>query len=202
MLRNRGGILMKWVSMRRPSPSMVVALIALVVALGGTAVAAGLVNGDSLISQHSLSGNRLRNHTLTGKQINLRKLGTVPSASGLSTLPPGHSESGFYATASGGGASGYIAEGITFPQPLAAAIPTGNVEWHTAGTTSSSCPGPGRAARNHVCLYDNEQLGVSLCCIYDFAEDDPAADRNGFIAYWYPSAADAYVSGEWTVTAP
>lgn len=47
--------------LRRPSPSMIVALVALFFAMSGTAVAAShLVNGDSLIKQHSLSGNRLR----------------------------------------------------------------------------------------------------------------------------------------------
>jgi hypothetical protein len=60
---------------------MAVALLALVVAITGTAVAATkLVSGDSLIKPASLSGNRLHNHTLTGTQINLSKLGTVPSA--------------------------------------------------------------------------------------------------------------------------
>jgi hypothetical protein len=39
-----------------------------------------LVNGDTLIKKHSLSGNRLRNHTVTGNQIKLRTLGKVPSA--------------------------------------------------------------------------------------------------------------------------
>jgi hypothetical protein len=44
-------------------------------------MAAGkLVSGDSLIKQASLSGNRLRNHTVTGKQINVSSLGMVPSA--------------------------------------------------------------------------------------------------------------------------
>jgi hypothetical protein len=66
---------------RRPSAALVVACLALIVALSGTAVAAQqLVSGDKLIKQRSLSANRLRNHTLTGKQINLSKLGTVPSA--------------------------------------------------------------------------------------------------------------------------
>jgi hypothetical protein len=66
----------------RPSGSLVVAITALVVALSGTALGVSrLVNGDTLIKQHSLSGNRLRDHTLTGKQINLRKLGKVPNAS-------------------------------------------------------------------------------------------------------------------------
>jgi hypothetical protein len=65
----------------RPSPAMAVALTALVIAMGGTAVAAGhLVGGDKLIRVGSLSGNRLRNHTLNGTQINLSRLGQVPDA--------------------------------------------------------------------------------------------------------------------------
>lgn len=72
---------MKRVFGRRPSASMIVAVIALVVAASGTAAAAGgLVTGDNLIKKHSLSGNRLRNHTITGTQIKLSKLGKVPSA--------------------------------------------------------------------------------------------------------------------------
>jgi hypothetical protein len=60
---------------------MVVSMAALVIAASGTAVAAtSLVKGDKLIKKHSLSGNRLRNHTITGTQVNLGKLGKVPSA--------------------------------------------------------------------------------------------------------------------------
>lgn len=60
---------------------MLVAILALVVAATGTAVAAtSLVKGDSLIEKRSLSGNRLKNHTVTGTQVNLGKLGKVPSA--------------------------------------------------------------------------------------------------------------------------
>ena len=71
---------------RRPSASMVVSLLALVVASSGTAVAASnLVNGDQLIRKGTLSGNRLRKHTVTGTQINLGKLGKVPSAHSADT---------------------------------------------------------------------------------------------------------------------
>jgi hypothetical protein len=66
---------------RRPSGAMVVAMIALVLAATGTAAAAGhLVSGNSLIKNGSLSGNRLRKHTITRKQINFKKLGKVPAA--------------------------------------------------------------------------------------------------------------------------
>ena len=65
----------------KPTPSMVVAIVALVVAGSGSAIAAGhLVSGDKLIKKGSLSGNRLRPHTISGREINLGKLGTVPSA--------------------------------------------------------------------------------------------------------------------------
>lgn len=88
---------------------MGVALVALILALGGTAVAARkLVSGDKLIKKHSLSGNRLRNNTITGKQVNLNKLGTVPSATsaGFATRASSagsvDSHKSWYATASVG----------------------------------------------------------------------------------------------------
>jgi hypothetical protein len=72
---------MKAVLRRRPSGAMVVAMIALLLAASGTAVAASkLVSGDKVIKKHSLSGNRLRNHTITGTQVNMAKLGKVRSA--------------------------------------------------------------------------------------------------------------------------
>lgn len=66
---------------RRPSAAMVVAILALVVAASGTAVAASrLVNGDTLIKRDSLSGDRLRADSITGRQIKLSSLGQVPKA--------------------------------------------------------------------------------------------------------------------------
>jgi hypothetical protein len=60
---------------------MVVAVIAVILAASGTAIAASkLVNGDKLIRKGTLSGNRLRKHTITGTQVNLKKLGKVPNA--------------------------------------------------------------------------------------------------------------------------
>ena len=64
---------------RRPSPAMVVALIALFVALAGTAYAAQTINGGA-IKKQTIGGGKLKQKTLTGFQINTNKLGTVPSA--------------------------------------------------------------------------------------------------------------------------
>ena len=56
-----------------------IALAALFVALGGTGYAAVTINGSS-IKNGSIAGKKLKKHTLTGTQINIKKLGTVPAA--------------------------------------------------------------------------------------------------------------------------
>jgi hypothetical protein len=63
----------------RPSPAMVVALIALFVALGGTALAVKKINGSALVNR-SVSNIKIQKGTLTKTEINVKKLGTVPSA--------------------------------------------------------------------------------------------------------------------------
>lgn len=71
---------------RRPSAGLVVAVVALVVALSGTAVAGQvahvartLINGSS-IRRGSIPANRLERHSITARQINEAKLGTLPHA--------------------------------------------------------------------------------------------------------------------------
>ncbi len=64
---------------RKPSPAMVVAVIALIVALGGTAYAAQHINGGA-IQKQTIGGGKLKKKTLTGFQINTNKLGVIPAA--------------------------------------------------------------------------------------------------------------------------
>jgi hypothetical protein len=63
----------------RPSPALIVAIFALFVAIGGTAYAAGTINGSS-IANRSIAGRKLVNNTLTGAQIKESRLATVPHA--------------------------------------------------------------------------------------------------------------------------
>jgi hypothetical protein len=70
---------MKTLMKRRPSPAMVVAMIALITALAGTAYAAQTINGGA-IKKQTIGGGKLKENTLTGFQINTDKLGTVPFA--------------------------------------------------------------------------------------------------------------------------
>ncbi|HVV91704.1 MAG TPA: hypothetical protein VHB53_14520 [Solirubrobacterales bacterium] len=83
---------MKGLLARRPSPALIVALIALVCALTGTAWAAlgknsvgtkQLKNGavsTAKIKKEAVTAKKVKKHSLTGADINFKKLGTVPSA--------------------------------------------------------------------------------------------------------------------------
>ena len=73
----------------RPSAGLAVALVALFVALGGSALAKVVINGNSIkkgsitgtqIKKNSLTGNQIKKNSLTGNQIKESSLGTVPSA--------------------------------------------------------------------------------------------------------------------------
>lgn len=100
---------------RRPSAALVMAIVALVVAASGTAVAASrLVSGDGLIKKHSLSGDRLRNDTITGKQIKLSSLGQVPSAKTAANAKDlgGHPASAYALAGTSSGISSGIRSGL------------------------------------------------------------------------------------------
>jgi hypothetical protein len=68
---------------RRPSPALVVALIALFVALGGPAQAARLINGQD-IAKGSITGRQIKNHSLAAGDLSkraVRALTTTPRKS-------------------------------------------------------------------------------------------------------------------------
>jgi hypothetical protein len=142
---------MKKLMSKRPSPAMVVSVIALTVALGGTAIAAQNINGGA-IKKQTIGGGKLKQKTLTGFQINTNKLGTVPSARRAShtywavvnnPASPGNaalsraSDEGISATEGGG------AVAVTFPVNISGCA---NVAGrNNAGTTA---PGAGTAQTN------------------------------------------------------
>jgi hypothetical protein len=74
---------------QRPSPAMVVALIALLVALGGTGYAAFKVPNGSVgakqIKKNAVTSIKVKNHSLRGVDINAMTLGTVPNAKHAAT---------------------------------------------------------------------------------------------------------------------
>jgi hypothetical protein len=69
---------------KRPSAALVISLIALFVAVGGSAYAVTTLGkntvGSKQIKKHSIKAVDVKKNTLTGKEINESKLGQVPSA--------------------------------------------------------------------------------------------------------------------------
>jgi hypothetical protein len=75
--------------MRRPSAPLVISVIALFAALGGTSYAAAKITGKEIakktikggnVATKTLSGKKMKLDTLGGDQINEAKLGPVPNA--------------------------------------------------------------------------------------------------------------------------
>jgi hypothetical protein len=68
----------------RPSPALIVAIIALIVSMGGTGYAAFTLPrnsvGNKQLKNGAVTAAKVKRHSLTGAQINLRKLGPVPIA--------------------------------------------------------------------------------------------------------------------------
>lgn len=136
---------------RRPSPAMVVAVIALIVALAGTAYAAQTINGGA-IQKQTIGAGKLRHKTLTGYQINTNKLGVVPAAyraahtywavvnnpgsPGNATLARA-SDAGIAATEAGGTVT------VTFPVDV-----SGCADVAGRNNAGTSVPNPGYAQTN------------------------------------------------------
>jgi len=136
---------------KRPSPSMVVATIALIVALAGSAYAAQTINGGA-IKKQTIGGGKLKKDTLTGFQINNNKLGTVPRAQRAAHTywavvnNPGAPGNATLARASDAGiaaAEGGGAVAVTFPQNVSGCANVASR--NNAGTTP---PGAGFAQTN------------------------------------------------------
>jgi hypothetical protein len=142
---------MRTLRSRRPSPAMGVALLALFVALAGTAWAAQSINGGA-IKKQTIGAGKIKHKTLTGYQINTNKLGIVPAAKraahtywAVVNNPPGAgnatlaraSDSGITAAEGGG------AVAVVFPANVSVCA---NVAGrNNAGTT---VPGAGYAQTN------------------------------------------------------
>jgi hypothetical protein len=100
-----------------PSPAMVVGIIALIVALTGTAFAGGFKLGKNSvgtkqlkskavtgakIANNAVNGTKVANGSVTGEDINLNELGTVPSASTSASAGNANTVAGHAAACPGG----------------------------------------------------------------------------------------------------
>ena len=177
-----------------PSPALVISLIALFVALGGTGYAAG----KSMFSTPS-------NAAIAKVVKSLAPTLSVKSAAGISTLPAGKSESGLFAGGAAG-AGGWVGLTITYPRPLSAPIADAKIiDVQGPKTSATHCPGAGHADPGYLCLYDGDVHGADAD--RQFQSDDgsyfPKSDgKFGAELYWVTTEQVVYVGGSWTVTAP
>jgi hypothetical protein len=137
---------------------MVVAVIALVVALAGTAYAAQTINGGA-IKKQTIGAGKLKHKTLTGYQINTNKLGVVPAAQRATgtywavvnnPASPGNatlaraSDPGIAAIEGGGAVT------VTFPVNV-----TGCADVAGRNNAGTSVPNPGYAQTNSAAANPN-----------------------------------------------
>lgn len=168
------------------SPSMVVALLALVVSLGGVSYAAVSV------ANNSVGSAQVRNHSL--KSVDLKTEVTAAQRA----LGSGQTMRGTFLAA---GNNGFIGTGITFPQRLPNNFNKQHVRYITGGPTAK-CPGAGQAARGWACFYEEQNSSASLAYIYDEDYDSPdAVGTFGTRIYWTVSSA-GYADGVWAIRAP
>lgn len=120
------------------------------------------------------------------------------------TLKSGQNETGDYAAfGSANGTTTNMAADVNFRIPLSKGLPIANLTLIYAGSPYSiACPGPGRAAAGHLCVYETSGGGRALVA----APYDPAGPGGeveyGFILFFSVEAASGYSYGSWTVTAP
>src|ERR1700751_4692410 len=100
--------------LRAPSPALVIALVALFVALGGTTYAATSLPTNSVgprqLKKNAVTAPKIKQRAVTAAKIDTKGL-TVPNATALgghgasffapATLPSGTSESGVWAAGAG-----------------------------------------------------------------------------------------------------
>lgn len=152
---------------------MIVAIAAFVLAASGSAVAASnLVGGDRLIRKHSLSGNRLRNHTITASQLNMRRLGTVPNASNAG-----------YAASAGVAGNSYALDG----QPASSFL-TGANRVGTNGIVETA----GSPTGNSVTLFTVGPFTVWMTCTKTGPTSNP---QTGLTLYATSSEAGSIING-------
>ncbi|HKN94941.1 MAG TPA: hypothetical protein VJU60_11460 [Thermoleophilaceae bacterium] len=139
---------MKWLPRRRPSPALIISLIALFVALGGTGYAAVHLGKNTVgtrqlkknavtsakVKNGSLTGADIRAGSISGSSINLGALGTVPSATNAVNAANAVN-AGTAAVANSIGAVIYVAgNSVTAPAS------TGSLPYDESDQSKATCP--------------------------------------------------------------
>jgi hypothetical protein len=209
-----------------PSPALIVACVALVVALGGVSYAAGVLPKNSVgtaqLKKNAVTGAKVKNGSLRAADF---KAGQLPAGqpgpsgpkgdTGTSGAPgatpdplaSGHTLRGTYGLldqASAGGQLDY--ESLPFGGFTLSAAPTAHVILQ-GSQPPAECPGTvssPEAAPGHLCVYEKTPMNRATLTVMN-PIDDGATNTStvGTMLRMTSTAAGMFFSrGTWAVTAP
>jgi len=183
-----------------PSPALVISLIALFVALGGTSYAA--INA---LPKNSVGTKQLKNGAVTGAKLNAAVLKKYYHLGG--TLPSGMTEVGdwgfgSYQGADGGGGNGRPV--MSFPVPLATGL-DGDHTIYVSGASATHCPGTGHADPGYLCVYEDNTLNANPPSSGNiFNPEQPngpgGTGTNGWAINLSPSFPAGVSEGQWLIS--
>jgi len=188
--------------MRRlhPSPALVVSLIALFVALGGTSYAA-----VTSLPANSVGTAQLKNGAVTAPKIASSALRPYVRYGG--TLPSGKTEVGEwgFGTKADATAGTEARPVFTFPVPLASAVASGHAIY-VPGASATHCPGAGHADAGYLCVYQKQLSGATAPTSVAIGNPETAtagASTRGWTILLAASGLGSwYVFGSYAVTGP
>ena len=131
----------------RPTPALIVAIVALFMALGGTSYAALKITGKN-VANRSLGGNEMKKNTLDGDEINEAALGTVPKAADADTV-------------GGQPASSFM---VKQPRVFEAAIPANQNFANNAVVGTLADLAPGAYVVTAKLTYENDSATTTSTC--------------------------------------
>jgi hypothetical protein len=216
----------------RPSAPLIVAILALVAALAGSAIA-GSNSSPGAITKKQVKklakkqidrlvpalvneridqrapGLSVANAVRAGSAANAENAataGTATSAQRADTFNPDATlRSGETLTgvwAVAGGTGASAPDAIPFTPQLAANLGAGAVHRLAPGNTSAACPGPGTATEGNLCVYERASIAANFNTISNPETGSNGANRRGAVIQYNASAANGYADGTWAVTAP
>jgi hypothetical protein len=151
---------MKRLSLSRPSPALIISLVALFIALGGTGYAALKLPRNSVgtkqLKNNAVTGAKVKNGSITGKDLKLSAIGTVPAATNSTNATNAANANALQGHPASDFATGPANKKIDFR----AVANTGATQIFNGGglVLTASCDGAGKLVLNATTTVDHAEL--------------------------------------------